>query len=220
MKYQIQNTLKEDVATFGAGCYWGTEHLFVNKFQKQFGNCLLGYAVGFMSPIGTDEPVKNPTYNDVCGKDTSYVEVLRLRYDTTMISYEQLVRFFFTIHDSTLDKRAQYSSVVFFHSKEQQYTAMQVRNQVQELINEEVLKSFKHSEIRTSVTRAKKFYPAHLKHQEFMEKNPNAFCSHRIMFNWDKALAVQAACKAAQEKEQSSRFKKCKSQPPVTLKCN
>lgn len=118
MKYKVQNALKEEIATFGCGCYWGTEHLFVGKFQEQFGQCLLGYAVGFMSAKGDEETLRNPTYNDVCQKDTSYVEVLRLRFDTTKASYEDLVRFFFTIHDSTLAKRTQYSSVIFFHSKE------------------------------------------------------------------------------------------------------
>ena len=106
MRYQIQNTLKEDIATFGAGFYWGTESLFVNRFQKKFGDCLLGYAVGFMSPLGTDEEIKDPTYNDVCTKNTQYVEVLRLRYDTSMVNYEDLVKFFFTIHDSTIEKKA------------------------------------------------------------------------------------------------------------------
>lgn len=104
------------MATFGAGCYWGTEKFFVSNFQKEFGACLQGYAVGFMSPFADD--MRNPTYRDVCTKKTFYVEVFHVRFDATKATYEDLVRHFFTFHDPTVEKKPQYSSTIFYHSEE------------------------------------------------------------------------------------------------------
>ena len=89
----------EELATFGAGCYWGTEKYIVNVLGAKYPGAILGNSVGFMSP-DTDAP-EHPTYRQVCSKTTSHVEVLHFRFDNRVISYEELVRFFFTFHDPT-----------------------------------------------------------------------------------------------------------------------
>ena len=75
----------------------------------------------------------NPTYREVCTGSTGHVEVLQLRFDNTKVTYEQLVKFFFTFHDPTTfnlqggDRGTQYASVVFYHSNEQKSTAEMVK---------------------------------------------------------------------------------------------
>ena len=99
MQYELTGNKNEELATFGAGCYWGTEKYYAINFQKQNPKSLIGYAVGFMSPK-TDAP-ENPKYKEVCGGDTTHVEVLQIKFDRNLVSYEDLVRFFFTFHDPT-----------------------------------------------------------------------------------------------------------------------
>ena len=99
MKYKLAGDANEELATFGAGCYWGTERWFTTKLQEKYPDYLFGYAVGFMSP-DLDAP-KHPTYRQVCTKTTSHVEVFHLRFDNTKISYRELVKHFFTFHDPT-----------------------------------------------------------------------------------------------------------------------
>ena len=94
----------EELATFGAGCYWGTERYMVNKLGEQYKGAVLGNAVGFMSP--NKEAVANPKYRDVCSGTTGHVVVLQVRFDNTVISFEELAKFFFTFHDpTTLNKQ-------------------------------------------------------------------------------------------------------------------
>ena len=120
MKYKLQGVPSEELATFGAGCYWGTEKWYVTNFQKKFPDCLLGYGVGFMS--ADENAPANPTYRQVCSKETSFVEVLHMRFDNTKVKYEDLVKHFFTFHDPTTfqkqgnDTGPQYASVIFYHS--------------------------------------------------------------------------------------------------------
>ena len=112
----------EVLATFGAGCYWGTEKYFATNFAKQHPKAILGHAVGFMSP--NDNAIENPKYREVCGGKTSHVEVLHLRFDSNIVKYEDLVKYFFTFHDPTTknqqgnDKGTQYASVIFYHTEE------------------------------------------------------------------------------------------------------
>jgi peptide-methionine (S)-S-oxide reductase len=77
-------------ATFGAGCFWGVE----SAFRALAG--VTDAAVGYMG--GT---LANPTYEDVCSDRTGHAEVVQLDYDPQQISYEQLLRAFFDLHDPT-----------------------------------------------------------------------------------------------------------------------
>ena len=83
----------EELATFGAGCYWGTEKYIVSKLGALRPGAILGQAVGFMSP--NENAIANPAYKLVCTGKTTHVEVLHFRFDNTKVSFEELVRFFF-----------------------------------------------------------------------------------------------------------------------------
>ena len=98
-KYLLADGKNEELATFGAGCYWGTEKYFVIDFQKKNKDALLGYSVGFMSPHS--DAKASPTYAEVRKGDTTHVEVLHMKYDKDKVSYEDLVKYFFTFHDPT-----------------------------------------------------------------------------------------------------------------------
>ncbi len=92
-----------------------------------------------MSP--KNEAAANPKYREVCTGTTTHVEVLHFRFDNTVVSYEELVRFFFTFHDPSIknkqgnDKGTQYASVIFFHNEKQKETATRVKQTVQELMS-------------------------------------------------------------------------------------
>ena len=100
MQHQPSGHEHENFATFGAGCYWGTEKYFIDYFkEKRNQKALLGYAVGFMSH--EEDAPANPTYRQVTTGTTGHVEVIQIRYDSSKVNYEDLVRFFFTFHDPT-----------------------------------------------------------------------------------------------------------------------
>ena len=91
------------MATFGAGCFWGTEKYFARDFAKAHPGSILGTSVGFMNP---DPRIKScPSYEDVCDGTTGHVEVLNILFDSSKVTYEEMVRFFFTFHDPTTKYR-------------------------------------------------------------------------------------------------------------------
>ena len=87
------------LATFGAGCYWGTEKFFAKDFEKINPGSIIGTSVGFMNP--TPGKYDNPSYDDVCEGYTGHVEVVHILFDQTKAPFEELVKFFFTFHDPT-----------------------------------------------------------------------------------------------------------------------
>ena len=117
----FRDAAPSQLATFGAGCYWGTE-----KYFKDFGKAHPGgvedMRVGFM---GDASAQKNPSYRDVCTGQSGHVEVLHLRFDPAKVSYAALVDHFYTFHDPTTlnrqgnDAGPQYASVIFTHTPEQ-----------------------------------------------------------------------------------------------------
>eukprot|EP01004_Peranema_trichophorum_P009833 NODE_8584_length_665_cov_39.234317_g7959_i0.p1 GENE.NODE_8584_length_665_cov_39.234317_g7959_i0~~NODE_8584_length_665_cov_39.234317_g7959_i0.p1 ORF type:complete len:172 (+),score=24.65 NODE_8584_length_665_cov_39.234317_g7959_i0:62-577(+) len=168
-------------ATFGAGCYWGTEKFFRKAFQ------LSSAAVGFMGGS-----VENPIYKNVCSGNTGHVEVCHLEFDPSTISYRDLVRHFFSFHDpTTFDRQGndagdQYASVIFYHNEEQKRVAEEVKRELQELLTAGKVTSFERKEVITSIRPASTFYPAHEEHQLYLEKNPGGYCNHRFRFKWDQ----------------------------------
>jgi len=157
-------------ATFGAGCFWGTE----KYFKKQF-PLLRKTTVGYM---GGERP--NPSYKDVCTGTTNHAEVLQLEYDPNQVPYEELVRFFFRMHDPTTlnrqgnDRGTQYRSVVFYHSPQQKEIAERVKQEVQQA------KKFADRELVTQITPAAPFYRAEDYHQAYLDANPDGYCNHRV----------------------------------------
>lgn len=129
---------KKELATFGAGCYWGTEKFFATDFAAAYPGAILGTSVGFMNK-DRDAPA-NPTYMQVCTRDTGYVEVAHVLFDSSKVEYKELVRFFYTFHDPTTfnrqgnDTGSQYASVIFAHSDKQREVANKVKKDVDTLI--------------------------------------------------------------------------------------
>lgn len=152
-------------ATFGAGCFWGVE----NAFRQV--NGVTDAAVGYMG--GT---LAKPTYRDVCTDRTGHAEVVQVDFDPARISYEDLVRVFFGIHNPTTLNRqgpdfgTQYRSVIFFHAAEQEAVARGIK--------EELERSGKYAprKIVTQIVPASDFWRAEEYHQRYFEKNGISAC--------------------------------------------
>ena len=143
-------------AMFGAGCFWGVEKKFYNL--EGVLNTTVGYA-------GGDK--EDPTYNEVCQDTTGHAEVVYLEYDSEVISFEELLDFFFSMHNPTTLNRqgpdigSQYRSVVFYTTEEEK-----------EVI-EKKIKSLNDSSkflspIVTEVAPWQKFYKAEAYHQKYL----------------------------------------------------
>ena len=110
--------INTELATFGAGCFWNTEHAF--RQVPGIVNTSVGYMGGHF---------ENPCYLDVLSRITGHAEVAQIEYDPRQISYEALLDVFWQIHDPTslnrqgADRGEQYRSVIFYHTPEQQATA-------------------------------------------------------------------------------------------------
>eukprot|EP00331_Platyophrya_macrostoma_P032717 CAMPEP_0176433334 /NCGR_PEP_ID=MMETSP0127-20121128/15954_1 /TAXON_ID=938130 /ORGANISM="Platyophrya macrostoma, Strain WH" /LENGTH=173 /DNA_ID=CAMNT_0017815729 /DNA_START=51 /DNA_END=572 /DNA_ORIENTATION=- len=166
-------------ATFAAGCFWGTERYF----KKQFGEALLSYKVGYMGGTTT-----SPSYQDVCTGTTGHAEVLHLECDASKVTYDDLVQFFFRMHNPTTknqqgnDRGTQYRSAIFYHSEAQRTAAESYIRQLQE--NEKLAatlsRTFGTSKISTTVEPASVFYEAEAYHQRYLEANPRGYCNHRV----------------------------------------
>ena len=99
--------------------------------------------------------IENPSYEEVCEGTTGHVEVAQILFDSTKTSFKEIVKFFFTFHDSTTFERqggdtgSQYSSVIFCHSIEQHEIATQVKNELQDLINGGAEHKFENDTVET-----------------------------------------------------------------------
>jgi methionine-S-sulfoxide reductase len=154
-----------EIATFGAGCFWGVEQ----RFGKIKG--VLSTVVGY-----TGGKMENPTYKDVCTDKTGHAEVVRVTYDPSIVSYEELLEYFWDMHNPTTlnrqgwDVGTQYRSAVFYHSEEQKEAALRLK--------EKLDKSAKYKKpIVTEIVPAGKFYRAEEYHQKYHEKNKKTIFS-------------------------------------------
>ncbi len=153
-------------AILAGGCFWGIEHLF-----KQLPGVLLtevGYTGGSSA---------NPSYKQVCSKQTKHVEAARVVFDANKLSYEELLKFFMEIHDPTQkdgqgpDKGPQYLSVIFYLDEKQKTTAEHIIS----LLEDSGLT------IATQIKEATIFWPAEDYHQEYYEKNNREpYCHRRV----------------------------------------
>lgn len=160
----IENQQRYPEATFAGGCFWGVEYNF-NRIPG-----VKATAVGFMGGR-----TNNPSYKDVCYTDTSHAEVVHLRYDPQKITYEQLVKIFFVMHDpTTLNRQGpdvgdQYRSAIFYHTLEQK--------EIAEKVKAELDSGGKYKRpIVTEITPASEFWKAEDYHQQYIEKNPSRAC--------------------------------------------
>jgi peptide-methionine (S)-S-oxide reductase len=166
-KTEATFTGKADTATLGTGCFWCTEAIF----EQLDGviSAVSGYAGGH---------VANPTYKDVCTGETGHAECIQIVYDTSKISFDELLEVFWQVHDPTTlnrqggDVGTQYRSVIFYHDDEQKQKAEKYKTELDKS------GAFDNS-IVTTLEPFTKFYTAENYHQEYYElnKNSNPYCS-------------------------------------------
>jgi peptide-methionine (S)-S-oxide reductase len=154
----------QEIATFGAGCFWGIEA----AFRRVPG--VLDAAVGYSG--GRTE---NPSYQDVCTDTTGHAEVVQVTFDSEKLSYDQLLDVFWTIHDPTQVNRQgpdygkQYRTAIFFHSPEQEAAAKKSKQAL------EATGKLRRP-IATEITPAAPFWRAEEYHQRYLEKRGAASC--------------------------------------------
>jgi peptide-methionine (S)-S-oxide reductase len=160
-------------------------HLYLSDFQKEFPGAIKKARVGFMSPLQSPR-IKNPTYKQVCTGKSGHIEVLHVELIDPSRHFEELCRFFFTFHDPTLKVRQgndvgfQYSSWIFCADNEQFQIAKKVKNELQVAIDREIVSQFVNRTVETQLTKLSEFTEAQAAHQEYLSKNPNGHCNHRI----------------------------------------
>ena len=145
-----------EIAVLGLGCFWGPEI----KFSKLEG--IIRTEVGYCGGIN-----KNTTYEEVCTGKTNHAEVVKLEFDPEIITYENILEFFFTIHDPTTlnsqgpDFGTQYRSEIFFLNDKQKQIA-------EKIIQKTNKKLF--GKVVTKSSLLKNYCPAEEYHQKFLEK--------------------------------------------------
>ena len=160
---------EKEVATLAGGCFWCTEAVFTQLKGVE------GVESGFSG--GGNE---NPTYAEVCNGDTGHAEVVQLTFKPSAISYEELLRIFFTVHDPTTlnrqghDVGTQYRSAIFYHDNKQKEIAEQVIREVND-------SKMWGRPIVTEVVPYKAFYKAEDYHQEYFKNNPLAPYCERVI---------------------------------------
>lgn len=148
-----------EIATFAAGCFWGVEDAFTDLAGVQ--STRVGYTGG-----RTD----NPSYRDVCSRDTGHAEAVEIVFDPELISYDQLLAAFWQTHDPTQLNRQgpdigdQYRSAVFYHSDGQKRTAEESLAQLD-------CSGRLRRRIVTEIVPATTFWEAEAYHQKYHKKN-------------------------------------------------
>jgi peptide-methionine (S)-S-oxide reductase len=158
--------MSTDTATFGAGCFWGVEHLF--RTVPGVIDAVSGYSGGF---------VENPDYRLVCTGTTGHAEVVQVTFDPDVVSYDQLLEVFWAMHDPTQvnrqgpDRGTQYRSIVLTHSEDQRRAAEASRDRAQAGFG---------LPIATEIRPFQAFYPAEEYHQRYYLKNGHEPYCHAI----------------------------------------
>jgi peptide-methionine (S)-S-oxide reductase len=157
-----------EIAEFALGCFWGEEKTFWQVPGVWV--TAVGYQGGY---------TPNPTYSEVCTGKTGHAEAVRVVYDPSKVSYEELLKVFWESHDPTQEMRqgndvgTQYRSAIFVHTDEQRRAAEASRAMYQERLTEQGFGA-----IATEITGppAPAFYFAEEYHQQYLDKNPNGYC--------------------------------------------
>ncbi|MCL4709018.1 peptide-methionine (S)-S-oxide reductase MsrA [bacterium] len=163
-------------ATFAGGCFWCMEAPF--DVLPGVVSTTSGYTGGFK---------KNPSYDEVSAGTTGHAEAVQITYDSTQISYAQLLQVFWRNIDPLASNRqfcdsgSQYRSAIFYHNAEQQRLAVASKQQLEESGR------FKQP-IVTEIVAAAEFYPAEEYHQDFYKKNPLRYKAYRAGCGRDRRL--------------------------------
>ena len=160
----IQDNLNEII--FGAGCFWGVE----KKFWDIPGIYLtsVGYSGG---------DTENPSYEDICYKNTNHAEVVKINYDAKIIELDEILKIFWECHDPTQGMRqgndigTQYRSVIFCNNE----ADIEIANKSKDIF-QKVLSDNSFNQITTEICKVKNYYQAEEYHQQYLAKNPNGYC--------------------------------------------
>ena len=162
----------------GGGCFWCIEAAF--KEIEGVKSVTSGYAGG---------RTENPSYREVCSGTTGHAEVVKIEYDPEIIAVDEILEFFFKIHNPTTKDRegpdigSQYRSIIFYQNSKEKNTIESFIEEKQEVYGEKIL---------TEVEELRKFYPAEDKHQDYFEKNPeDAYCKMHAQPKVEKARALK-----------------------------
>lgn len=169
------STAKWDTATFGAGCFWCVEAIFLEVEGVK--SVRSGYSGG---------AVKNPTYEQICTGKTGHAEVTRIVYDASVTSFKELLEVFWEIHDPTSlnkqgnDTGTQYRSAVFYHNDQQREEAEFYKKK----LNDE--KAYD-KPVVTEIVPVTEFYKAEDYHQDYYTNNADqTYCVYVIRPKIDK----------------------------------
>ncbi len=153
---QIQH-LSMEIAVLALGCFWGPEQKFGNI------NGIVKTEVGYCGGIS-----EKTTYKEVCTGETNHAEVVKLEFDENIISYENIIKYFFEFHDPTTlnsqgpDFGTQYRSEIFYLNDKQKNIAGKIINEENKKLNGKVV---------TKVSLLKNYCPAEEYHQKYLDKN-------------------------------------------------
>ena len=146
-----------EIAVLACGCFWGPEI----KFSRLDGvyKTEVGYCGGKSAQT---------TYKEVCTGKTNHAEVVKIEFDNKLISYEQILDYFFEIHDPTTlnqqgyDVGTQYRSEIFFEDEKQKKEATEILNEFNKKLD---------GKIQTNISKIKNYCKAEEYHQKYIEKN-------------------------------------------------
>jgi methionine-S-sulfoxide reductase len=159
---------KNDEIYLAGGCYWGLEKLLIDL--SGVNETEVGFVGGH---------VKNVCYKEVTKGDTGHAETVKVNFDSSQLSLENLLRYFFKIHDPTTlnqqgnDRGSQYRSAIFYTHDNQRIIA----EEIIQLVNQS---SAWNSPILTEIEKFDVFYPAEESHQKYLQKNPDGYSCHFI----------------------------------------
>jgi peptide-methionine (S)-S-oxide reductase len=164
---QKGNSMAQEKATLGAGCFWCVEAVFERIPGVQ--SVVAGYA-------GGSKP--NPTYEEVCDGNTGHAEVAQITFDPSVVSFEKILEVYWKAHDPTTTNRqgadvgTQYRSVVFYDGEKQKAAAEGSKKDAQKQFDDPIV---------TEIQPLKEFYKAENYHQDYYKNNPNApYCTFVI----------------------------------------
>ena len=168
LNIELQQTLRqnEKVVILGLGCFWGAEKCFWQIDGVT--NTSVGYCAGF---------TPNPTYEEVCSGKTGHNEVVRVVYDETAVSLEQIFVAFWQAHNPTQgmgqgnDRGTQYRSGVYVNDAEEMALAEKTKQSYQLELNKAGFPS-----ITTEIKLVGPYYYAEAYHQQYLSKNPQGYC--------------------------------------------
>ncbi len=154
--------MSTETAILGGGCFWCLEAVY--RELRGVSSVKSGYMGGALL---------DPSYEAVCAGDTGHAEIVQVTFDPAELSYADLLRVFFTIHDPTTPNRqgadsgTQYRSVIFTHSDAQAATARSIMGEVADA-------KLYSGPLVTEIVPAAAFYPAEAEHDRYYERNPYA----------------------------------------------